>query len=350
MGTKNTTDQTSAKAASQTDDVIEGQAVVRETKAPPKSQNKAQNKVAAKKVPSKEQKQRQSNSGLLIGALLISCGAVALASYGLWHQQNVVQNLVSHIDQQAVHQRQLEDKLAALASDVQSHSSDQNRRLADLEDTSQNIGDLEKKVLNLQASLSNQAPRMADEAGTISVPLSLTLAMWQSAKQGQPLSPYLPLLSYLPDDAHRQTLTKAIREAGDETHRSLLREADALRLFDQIGAAQPQEDPPTGGIMDGVQNWLAKLVNLREVAGDKKILEKEDQGSSLLAEMPQNLSLLELVEAAQSSGDKPSLAWVSKAKGRLSAETVLEQLLLAQLAQISQDKTASDHKTDKGSQ
>ena len=350
MGTENKTDKTSAKAALQTDDVIEGQAVVRETKTPNNSQNKSQNKAQVKGAPSKEPKPRQRKNGTLIGALLVSSGALALASYGVWHQQNVMQNLVSHIDQQAAHQNQLEDKLAALASAVQSQSSDQNKLVTELENTSKTIGDLEKKVLNLQASLSDQAPKGADQAEAISVPLSLTLAMWQSAKQGQPLSPYLPFISYLPDDAHRQTLTKAIRQAGEETHRSLLREADALRLFDQMGASQPQEDPKTGGIMDEVQNWLAKFVNLREVASDERALKKQDQGSSFLTEIPQNASLSELIEAAQSSGDEAILAWVQKAKGRLSAEMLLEQLLLVQMAQISQDQTGFDHKTDKGSQ
>lgn len=350
MGTENKTDQKSAKAASQTDDVIEGQAVVRETKTPNNSQNKSQNKAQAKKAPSKEPKPRQRKNGTLIGALLASSGALALASYGIWHQQNVMQNLVSHIEQQAAHQNQLEDKLAALASASHSQSSDQNKLVTELENNSKTIGDLEKKVLNLQASLSDQTPKGADQAEAISVPLSLTLAMWQSAKQGQPLSPYLPFLSYLPDDAHRQTLTKAIREVGEETHRSLLREADALRLFDQMGASQPQEDPQTDSIMDEVQNWLAKFVNLREVAGDKRTLKKQDQGSSSLAEIPQDASLSELIEAAQSSADEAVLAWVQKAKGRLAAEMLLEQLLLAQMAQISQDQTAFNHKTDKGSQ
>ena len=294
------------------DDIIEGQAEVKEAKPSPAASPSSTSKTAA---PS------QAEPGGRLGRWLVglcAVGALLLAGYASWQ----FYNLSSYDDAEKA-------RYEAELSSVTTQLADLSQRVAAYDaaitGTRSAITALDEAIARLA---EQEASNTVSDHSIPSPEAVMIIILTDRLLAGGDVSYLAPLISLMPALSHQAALDDILSLAGQSSHQSLRQEAKSL--WDAAEGAAEDAAP-----LSGLTGWFADLVKLQPITGTVP----EVDSVSAPDPFDPTLSLSALVALVMTQDTEQAALWLAKARARIEAETKAHMLI--QAVMLSQQEDAS---------
>ena len=288
------------------DDIIEGQAEVKEAKPSPRSETVA---------PS------QAQPGGRLGRWFVglcAVGALLLAGYASWQFYKLSSSDDAEKTRYEAELSSVTAQLAVLSQRVAAYD-------AAIAGTRSAITALDETIARLSEIAASNT---ASDHQIPSVEAFMIIMLTDRLHAGDDISYLAPLISSLPALSHQAALDDILSLAGQSSHQSLRQ--DAKSLWDTT--AGPAEDAAP---LSGLTGWFADLVKLQPITGTVP----EVDAVSPPNPFDPTLSLSALVALVMTQDTEQAALWLAKARARIEAETKAHMLI--QAVMLSQQEDAS---------
>ena len=296
------------------DDIIEGQAEVKEAKPSSAASPSSTSKTAA---PSPSQARPGGRLGRWLVGLCAIC-ALLLAGFASWQFYKLSS---SDEAEKARYEAQLSSMTAQLA--------DLSQRVAAYDAA---IAGTRSAITELDEAIARLAEQDASDTASdhqIPSPESvMIIILAERLHAGGDVSYLAPLISSMPALSHQEALDDILSLAGQSSHQSLRQEAKSL--WDAAEGAAEDAAP-----LSGLTGWFADLVKLQPITGTVP----EVDAVSPPDPFDPTLSLSALVALVMTQDAEQAALWLAKARARIEAETKAHMLM--QAVMLSQQEDAS---------